>query len=274
MVQHAVPAWKDPATEHFLMFDSTFHIECKYQPLPSRYPPRIRRHIDRLEREMFAQVKHFFPIGEYVKLDLINHYGIDPARITPVGTGLGKIVPYFGDKQYGNGSILCTARARVREKGVFLLVAAFKIAYARNPSLKLVLVGHPRFREWFGNLPGVVIHGFIPQEQLQSLFEESALFCMPALHEPWGLVYLEAMACRTPVLALRRNALTEITNNGQCGLLEDDASPEKLADALLTAFRDPESLRQMGLAAQERALHHYGWERAGRAIANVIGASD
>jgi glycosyltransferase involved in cell wall biosynthesis len=89
---------------------------------------------------------------------------------------------------------------------------------------------------------------------------------MPALHEPWGLVYLEALASRCAVLGLDRNALAEITGGGKYGFLVRHATPAAIADALIHAFSDAEKLRSMAAAGQEHCLSKYSWGRTAALI--------
>jgi glycosyltransferase involved in cell wall biosynthesis len=89
---------------------------------------------------------------------------------------------------------------------------------------------------------------------------------MPALHEPWGLVYLEALACRCAVLGLDRNALGEITGAGKYGFLVRHATPAAIADALVLAFSDTDKLRSMAAAGQEHCLSTYSWARTAALI--------
>mgnify|MGYP001011499650 CR=1 FL=1 len=125
----------------------------------------------------------------------------------------------------------------------------------------LVIAGQQNYPDLYGRLPGVTAHGRITLEKLQELFQQADLFAMPALYEPWGLVYLEAMSCRVPVLGLRRQALPEITDEGRLGFLCAEAEPSLLAEVILDAMSDAERLRRMGVAAQERCLAHYTWEK-------------
>ncbi len=79
--------------------------------------------------------------------------------------------------------------------------------------------------------------------------------------EPFGMVMIEAMACGTPVVALRCGAVPEVVQHGVTGLLCD--SPEELPAALAEVTRiDPAACRQHVAArfsAQELAR---GYERA------------
>jgi hypothetical protein len=60
--------------------------------------------------------------------------------------------------------------------------------------------------------------------------------------EPFGLVMAEAMACGTPVVALRRGAVEEVVIDGQTGIVVD--TPDDLPDAIAASARlDPRACR-------------------------------
>jgi glycosyltransferase involved in cell wall biosynthesis len=83
------------------------------------------------------------------------------------------------------------------------------------PQLRLLIVGQNSYPGLTNDVPGLRLCGHISREELQRLFQESALFAMPAYSEPWGMVYLEALISKTPILGLRRTALPEFTGNGR-----------------------------------------------------------
>ena len=89
----------------------------------------------------------------------------------------------------------------------------------------------------------------------------------PMLNDPWGQVYLEAMASRTPVMGLNRNGLPEIVDGGRHGFLVDRADPAALAEAILCAVSDPQRLERMATAAQRHVLQNYSWNRVAERIA-------
>jgi glycosyltransferase involved in cell wall biosynthesis len=268
----------DPTFEHYYFCDATWNLWSKQVPANTqRYTPKMLQLAEELERETYAQFKHFFPISKYVYNDLVNHYKIDPKRITIVGTGRGAIEPFTGEKDYSNGHILfvvksssSNAKSRFEEKGGFLLLEGFKIAQAKNPNIKLVIVGNEEYNNLIGNIPNVTVTGYIPWEKLQNLFYNSALFAMPAANEVWGLVYLEALACKTPILGLNRNALPEITQYGKYGFLVNKPTPDSIADAILKAFSDPQKLREMGIMGQKYCLDTFSWDFVVNKIAQVM----
>jgi glycosyltransferase involved in cell wall biosynthesis len=256
--------------DHYLFCDSTWNLWSQYATNIDQYSPRMLQFAEKLERKSYAQIKHFFPISDYVRDNLINHYGVDPKRITVVGTGRGNIEPYFGEKNYRSGHVLFVAKGRFEDKGGPLLLESFKIAQRRNQNIKLIVVGDDKYRNLTKSVPNVISTGYIPWEELQRLFHTAALFAMPSLNEPWGLVYLEALTCKTPILGLNRNSLPEITRNGQYGFLVDEPVPDRIADAIIRAFSNPDKLREMGTTGQKYCLEKFSWNRTATKITDVI----
>jgi glycosyltransferase involved in cell wall biosynthesis len=256
--------------EHYLFCDSTWNLWSKCATNITRYPPEMLKLSEKLERDSYAQIKHFFSISEYVRQNLIDHYQVEPERITVVGTGRGKIKPLKEEKDYAKGHILFVGKERFEDKGGPLLIEGFKKAQKKNPSLKLVIVGQEQYKKLIGSVPNVTVTGFIPWDELQNLFNTAALFAMPAFNEPWGLVYLEALACQTPILGLNRNSLPEITCQGQYGFLVDEPTPESIAETILQAFSNPNKLRDMGAAGQKYCLEQFSWEQVASKIASVM----
>jgi glycosyltransferase involved in cell wall biosynthesis len=61
------------------------------------------------------------------------------------------------------------------------------------------------------------------EEKNEFLRRASALLFPIQWDEPFGLVMIEALACGTPVIAMRRGAVPEIVEHGVTGFISDDA---------------------------------------------------
>lgn len=259
-----------PGVERYLFCDTTWNLWSQNDTNISFYTPKMLQLAEKLEQESYAQIKHFFSISKYVKNNLITHYQIDPTQITVVGTGRGNIKPFTEEKDYKNGHILFVAKERFIDKGGLILIEGFKIAQKNNPSLKLMIVAQNEYKSLVSSIPNVTVTGYISWQELQNLFNTATLFAMPALNEPWGLVYLEALACKVPILGLNRNSLPEITDNGQYGFLVEEATPDKIAEAILQAYSNLDVLSSMGKAGQKFCLETFSWDQVAIKIANVI----
>jgi glycosyltransferase involved in cell wall biosynthesis len=111
--------------------------------------------------------------------------------------------------------------------------------------------------EWIGEAEG---------ERRKTLLSRArCLLCPVRWEEPFGLVSIEALACGTPVVALRRGALAEIVEPGRTGFLCDD--PADLPALLLRAAEiDPRECREAALRRFHRAEMARGYEEVYRAL--------
>ncbi len=66
---------------------------------------------------------------------------------------------------------------------------------------------------------GVVHHFETPHDEVMRLMDEADFFAFPTLHDTFGYVALEALACGTPVLASATNALPEVVEDERNGYL-------------------------------------------------------
>lgn len=84
---------------------------------------------------------------------------------------------------------------------------------------------------------------------------------MPSLWEGFGMVALEAMAARVPVIASRVSALPEIVENGVTGYLTEPANATALAECLLYVLNNPALAREMGENGRRRLEAEFGVQR-------------
>jgi glycosyltransferase involved in cell wall biosynthesis len=106
----------------------------------------------------------------------------------------------------------------------------------------------------------VTFLGTIPRRDLLDRYRRAAIFCLPSRQEGFGIVFLEAMACGKPVVAVRAAAVPETVVDGETGLLTDPDDPEALARALFALLSDPDRRRAAGEAGRRR-VEQYRAER-------------
>jgi glycosyltransferase involved in cell wall biosynthesis len=253
--------------KHYLYCDHSWALSKDLHVHAGRYGERALAAFEQAERESLRGLSHVFTFGAYVRDNLIAHYGLPADRVTAVGSGMGAIEPYDGPKTYDKPALLFVAKHLFQAKGGVLLLEAFELARRRRPDLALTIVGDERSRAFVGNRPGIAFHAHLPWHALQQLFRDATLLVQPMLNDPWGQVYLEAMASRTPVMGLNRNGLPELVDGGRHGFLVDRADPAALAEAVLSAVSDPQRLERMASTAQRHVLTNYSWGRVAERIA-------
>jgi glycosyltransferase involved in cell wall biosynthesis len=122
-------------------------------------------------------------------------------------------------------------------KGMDIAIETLSIARSRNPGLRVVAFGTERSAEF--PLPSFVdLTLSPPQDRLRELYASADWWLWTSRVEGFGLPLLEAMACRTPVIATRAGAAPDLLQGGG-GQLVESHSPKDLAEALLERLEEP-----------------------------------
>jgi glycosyltransferase involved in cell wall biosynthesis len=142
------------------------------------------------------------------------------------------------------------------EKGVDVLIDAFRRISATRPDIGLLIVGEGPERKSLEkraqNLPQVFFLGFRDWDDLPRFYAAADLFVLPSVREQWGLVVNEAMASGLPVVATRKvGAAQDLIMEGQSGYSVPENDAEALASAIDRACQSEERLRAMGERAQK-----------------------
>ncbi len=104
-------------------------------------------------------------------------------------------------------------------KNLDFLLRAFKVLYQEDQSLRLVLVGQEDYfyrqikdldSELFPDNSPVIFTGYVPDNELEILYQQALLYVFPSLYEGFGLPPLEAMAKSCPVLSSQAASMPEI----------------------------------------------------------------
>ena len=189
----------------------------------------------------------------------LTKYGVDPA------------LPY----------VLFVGRI-TRQKGVTHLVEA--IQYLPAGTQVVLCAGAPDTPEIAAEMrdkveaarqlnPQVVwIEKMVTKPEAIQLYSNAAVFCCPSVYEPFGIINLEAMACRAPVVASATGGILEVVVDGETGYLvpfEQDPvtsfplHPEKfardLAEKISTLLADPEKAKSFGEAGRKRVEKTFAW---------------
>jgi len=264
-----VPTKRPSPIPRFAVCDSIWQSRPNDHPLPQGVAAPAARAIARREVESLRDLNHVFCTSRAAADDVIGT-GVDADRVTVIGTGTGPIRPYEGPKDFTSAKVLFVAQQRAEEKGLSLLLRAFELVRSANASATLTVVGGSGKLDPDRLPQGVEVLPRVDLATLQSLFEQATLFAMPALFEPWGLVYLESLLCRTPVLGLRRMGYPEIAGGGRYGFIVDRPDPGLVADGILSALSDPACLATMGKEGQANVLARFTWAAAAERIHSVL----
>lgn len=153
-------------------------------------------------------------------------------------------------------------------KNTEMVLAVFERLKGRGFPHKLVIAGH---KKWIssGTLDkafkneNIIIAGLVSDEEMSSLYANSALFIFPSTYEGFGLPVLEAMACGTPVLTSRVSSLPEIA--ADAAVYVDPYSEEDMLEKISDVLSD-DKLRQELIRKGRLRAREFSWEETVKSI--------
>ncbi|MGB8645495.1 MAG: glycosyltransferase family 4 protein [Anaerolineae bacterium] len=154
------------------------------------------------------------------------------------------------------------------EKGAHVLVEAAPRVLASRPGVKFVLAGtgpmidNLRRRVYeLGITDKVQIAGFVPDDDRNRLLRMADVAVFPSLYEPFGIVALEAMAARCPVVVSDVGGLREVVRHEQTGIIVHPEDPDSLTWGILRALEDPQGAAARAARAYQIVRSDYCWDR-------------
>jgi len=265
------------ATEFSNVSTSSYEGSNLYTLLASPYghpkvPNKIIDNVLAFEKRVYGNLDFVFTRSDWARKSFIHDYGIPADNVICVGTGINlERIPERYQKDYNSKRILFIGTDFRRKGGDYLLSAFTKIRKAIKGA-RLTIIGPKP-----SGLPtGVECLGFISQnnpegrQRILDAYREAALFVMPSLYEPFGNVFLEAMAHMVPCIGTTACAMPEIIQNGQTGYTVEPGNVEALADCMAHALETPEELETLGAAAYEAVQQKFDWNLVVRNMIQIL----
>ncbi|MCL4486513.1 MAG: glycosyltransferase family 4 protein [Chloroflexi bacterium] len=227
--------------------------------------------LKREDRVNLAHATRLLTNSYFTAESLYRAYGVR-ARVSYLGVDNDKFRPLNLERQ----NFVLSVGAVSRLKGYdFLIESLGRIAFADRP--RLVIVGNTastREVNFFKGLAadrGVQVEFRIDvsDDELLRLYNLARAFVYAPVLEPFGLVVLEAMACATPVVAVKEGGVRESVADGVTGLLAP-RDFDLFAAALDRVLRDRTLAEAMGRAGRREIERAWTWEHAyGRLMQNL-----
>jgi starch synthase len=220
----------------------------------------IRRAYPDVAEERIHVIYNGIDLDEYQYTDdttALEKYGVDAAR--PYVLFVGRIT---------------------RQKGVTHLVDA--IAHMPAGTQVVLCAGAPDTPEIAAEMRAKIealnsddiiwIEQMVTKREAIQLYSHCAVFCCPSVYEPFGIINLEAMACKAPVVASATGGILEVVVDGETGhLVPFEADPQTsfpvhpdrfardLAARITDLLADPVRAQRFGAAGRVRAEEKFSW---------------
>jgi 1,4-alpha-glucan branching enzyme len=155
----------------------------------------------------------------------------------------------------------------VHEKGVHVLVNAVS-RVLEKVNAKFIIVGNGYMKEQLSNIVKnmgfahkVMFTGFVDDETLKKLQKCADVSVVPSLFEPFGIVALEAMAAKSPVVVSDTGGLSEIVEHDVTGVKVYADNLESLAWGITKVLTDDSYANWLRNNAYKRIQEKYDWNK-------------
>jgi glycosyltransferase involved in cell wall biosynthesis len=113
----------------------------------------------------------------------------------------------------------------------------------------------------------VVFAGF--RTDIRQILAAADVFTMPSFEEPCAVAFLEAMAMKKPVIALRSGGTPKLIDHGKAGLLSDPHDINQLAKNIIALIENPALRHQMGDYGRQRVEQYFTPRRLAAEVEGV-----
>ncbi|MEK7570223.1 MAG: glycosyltransferase [Patescibacteria group bacterium] len=256
------------------------------------------KHRIAIERDIVKKADCIVSTSTYEREYLEKHYDARPdkIRVVPAGVDLLRFRPVdrqLARKKIGapvnDKIILYTGRIEWR-KGVGTLAIAVAKLFKHHPELRektwLYIVGgnlgrraEPEVRDEIRRLKDVcreygirdraIFTGAVQQEQLHYYYSAANACVIPSYYEPFGMVPLEAMASKVPVIASNTGGLPYSVRDGKSGTLVPVRNPAAIANQLYDILTNHELADKLIRGGRELVKSTFSWKIIAKQVAHA-----
>ncbi len=238
----------------------------------------LQRHISDIEWWLCYEAWKVIVCSSYMQHELQHVFQVpaDKLKIIPNGVDLANFKVKNqnvrrSDFAAADEKIVFYVGRIVREKGVQVLLDAVPKIIHYHPKTKFIIAGKgpyltslKRQARRLGIEQRVYFVGYVNDQTRNSLYQFADAAVFPSLYEPFGIVALEAMAARTPVVVSDTGGLAEIINHGINGLKAYSGNANSLADNILHILLNPRSADKLKERAYQEVIDKYSWSKIAR----------
>jgi glycogen synthase len=204
-------------------------------------------------------------------------FGLPPDKLSMVPNGVNPNVYDVLEKQdlaafrrlyaLPTEKIVLYVGRLVYEKGIHILINAVP-KILQKVDAKFIIVGSGYMKDQLSNIVKsmglehkVLFTGFVDEDNLAKLHKVSDASVVPSLFEPFGIVALEAMAAKSPVVVSDTGGLSEIVDHDVSGVKAYPNNTDSLAWGITKVLTDDHYAKTLKENAYKKILEKYDWDK-------------
>jgi glycosyltransferase involved in cell wall biosynthesis len=239
-------------------------------------PNALSQQIHDAEIELARTATRIITVSDYMRNEVQSYFGVNADKISVIPNGVNTAA--FDEQRARDNTVERQLYAQpdeqivfhigrmVHEKGAQVLVEAIPFVLNAFPQARFVIAGRGPLLEQLKQRAAalhighkVLFPGFVTDEEAVRMFCIADVAVFPSLYEPFGLVALEAMAARTPLVVASVGGLAEVTAHDKTAITVFPNDAGSLAWGISKVLREPETARQRADNAYRMVQEVYSW---------------
>ena len=237
----------------------------------------LSQQIHDAEIELAQTATRIITVSDYMRHEVQSFFDVNPDKIRVIPNGVNTAA--FDEQRERDNTVERQLYAQpdeqivfhigrlVHEKGASVLIEAIPFVLNAFPQARFVIAGRgPLFEQL--KLRAAALHigdkvifpGFVTDEEAVRMFCIADVAVFPSLYEPFGLVALEAMAARTPLVVASVGGLAEVVAHDKTAITVFPNDPGSLAWGISKVLREPETARLRADYAYRMVQEIYSWD--------------
>ncbi|MCG3418161.1 glycosyltransferase [Oceanobacillus jordanicus] len=198
---------------------------------------------------------------------------IDSTKFTVINNGVSNMFLEGSSMQQKNATdkgsnvqILSVSNL-LKPKGIDLCLRAISKIVEKHPGITYQIIGDGQEKAILEQLvkklnleENVVFLGKKSRKDVKEFMTEADIFLLPSWNEAFGVVYIEAMACGTPVIGCKGEGIEDIVDNGIDGLLVEPKSVEDITEKTLYLINNSKYRKIIGNNAIKKIKDNFAWK--------------
>lgn len=217
---------------------------------------------------------HIFSITNHLK-HTMTQQGIAEKKITTIPNMIDIQTTAPRDITLPSPITIGTMGRFVKKKGFHIFLQALAELKEKDIPFQAIIGGegeeHKNLIKQSQNLglqQHVTFTGWV--EDKTQFFDQCDIFCLPSLHEPFGIILLEAFAHHVPVISTNSEGPSEIATNGTHCIMVETNNAQQLAHAIDELIATPEKIIPMVQRASALTQTRYSIQAVGKLIDQTL----
>ncbi len=219
--------------------------------------------------------KKFIVPSKNTRESLILDARVSLAKISLIPLGVN--TPRRANNKSKDKFVIGNVSRLTKEKGQEYLIKAMPYVLKEIPNAEILIIGEGPDRKHFQNLISelnlntkVKLLGFV--RDVDEFYQRMDLFVFPSVWdlEGFGLVIIEAMSHKIPVIASNIGPVPEIVIDDKTGILIDPGDEKAIARKIIYMAKDPVRKIKMAESGYQRFIEKYTLDRSAKSVMEIL----